>query len=153
MIESIGFIGLENLGLAIATNLLKAGFGMRVYNCSAEKARPLLEQGASLERSSAEASVPDGVMVTMVSDDRKVEVVTPAANGAGITINLCSLRGCHVESPRGGGRTDGEPPQNLTMAVLCERASRAVPSPDRRRISSSICTTPDGRPRRPLRSA
>ena len=48
MKETIGFIGLGNMGLAIATNLLKAGFGMRVYNRSAEKARPLLEQGASL---------------------------------------------------------------------------------------------------------
>ena len=81
MKETIGFIGLGNMGLAIATNLLKAGFGMRVYNRSAEKARPLLEQGASLVRSPAEAAVPGGVVVTMVSDDRAVEAVTLGANG------------------------------------------------------------------------
>ena len=31
------------MGVAMATNLLKAGFGLRVYNRTAEKARPLLE--------------------------------------------------------------------------------------------------------------
>jgi len=39
MKESIGFIGLGGMGLAMATNLLKAGFGLRVYNRTAEKAR------------------------------------------------------------------------------------------------------------------
>ena len=84
MKETIGFIGLGNMGLAIATNLLKAGFGMRVYNRSAEKARPLLEQGASLVRSPAEAAVPGGVVVTMVSDDRAVEAVTLGATACWI---------------------------------------------------------------------
>ncbi len=48
MKETIGFIGLGNMGLAMAVNLLKAGYGLRVYNRTAEKARPLLEQGATL---------------------------------------------------------------------------------------------------------
>ena len=47
MKETVGFIGLGNMGVAIATNLLKAGFGLRVYNRTAEKAKPLLEQGAA----------------------------------------------------------------------------------------------------------
>src|SRR4030081_892333 len=81
MKETIGFIGLGGMGLAIATNLLKAGFGLRVYNRTAEKARPLLEQGATLVRSPAEAAEPGGVVVTMVSDDRAVEDVTLGANG------------------------------------------------------------------------
>ena len=45
MKETVGFIGLGNMGLALATNLLKAGFALRVFNRTAEKARPLLEQG------------------------------------------------------------------------------------------------------------
>src|ERR1700690_2061852 len=81
MKETIGFIGLGNMGLAMATNLLKAGFDLRVYNRSAEKARPLLERGAQLARSPAEAVSPGGVIVTMVSDDRAVEEVTVGANG------------------------------------------------------------------------
>src|ERR1700675_2088321 len=81
MNETVGFIGLGGMGLAIAANLLKAGFGLRVYNRTAEKARPLLEQGAVLARSPAEAVEPGGVVVTIVSDDRAVEDVTLGPNG------------------------------------------------------------------------
>ena len=81
MKETIGFIGLGGMGLAMATNLLKAGFGLRVYNRTAEKARPLLERGARLARSPAEAAEPGGIVVTMVSDDRAVEEVTLGAGG------------------------------------------------------------------------
>jgi 3-hydroxyisobutyrate dehydrogenase-like beta-hydroxyacid dehydrogenase len=81
MKETIGFIGLGAMGVAMATNLLKAGFSPRVYNRSAEKARPLLEQGAVLARTPAEATAPGGIVVTMVSDDRALEEVTLGANG------------------------------------------------------------------------
>jgi 3-hydroxyisobutyrate dehydrogenase-like beta-hydroxyacid dehydrogenase len=81
MKETAGFIGLGGRGLAMAANLLKAGFGLRVYNRTAEKARPLLEQGATLARSPAEAAEPGGVVVTMVSDDRAVEDVTLGSTG------------------------------------------------------------------------
>jgi len=81
MKESIGFIGLGGMGLAMATNLLKAGFALRVYNRTAEKARPLLELGASLARSPAETAQPGGVVVTMVSNDQAVEEVTLGASG------------------------------------------------------------------------
>src|SRR5436305_1333886 len=65
MKETIGFIGLGGMGLAMATNLLKAGFGLRVYNRTAEKARPLLDQGARRARSPAEAAEPGGIVVTL----------------------------------------------------------------------------------------
>src|SRR5450631_3951360 len=81
MKETIGFIGLGGMGLAMATNLLKAGFGLRVYNRTAEKAWPLLELGARPARNPAETAQPGGVVVTMVSDDRAVEEVTLGANG------------------------------------------------------------------------
>jgi 3-hydroxyisobutyrate dehydrogenase-like beta-hydroxyacid dehydrogenase len=81
MKETIGFIGLGGMGFAMATNLLKAGLGLRVYNRTAEKARPLVELGARLARSPAETASPGGIVVTMVSDDRAVEEVTLGANG------------------------------------------------------------------------
>jgi len=40
----------------MADHFGKAGFGLRVYNRTTEKARPLLEQGATLARSPACAS-------------------------------------------------------------------------------------------------
>src|SRR5258708_1827277 len=79
--ETVGFIGLGGMGLAMATNLSQAGFGLRVYNRTADKARPLLELGARLARNPAEAAEPSGVVVTMVSDDRAVEEVTLGASG------------------------------------------------------------------------
>src|SRR5271169_6902448 len=81
MKETVGFIGLGGMGLAMASNLLKAGFGLRVYNRTSEKARPLLEQGARLARSPAEAAEPGGIVVTMVSDDRVLEEVSLGPNG------------------------------------------------------------------------
>jgi 3-hydroxyisobutyrate dehydrogenase-like beta-hydroxyacid dehydrogenase len=81
MKETVGFIGLGGMGLAMATNLVKAGYGLCVYNRTAEKARPLLELGARLARSPAEAVSPGGIAVTMVSDDRALEEVTLGANG------------------------------------------------------------------------
>src|SRR5580704_13250215 len=81
MKETIGFIGLGNMGLAIATNLLKAGFGLRVFNRTAEKARPLLELGATLARSPAEVAEQGRIVITMVSNDRVLEDVTLGVNG------------------------------------------------------------------------
>src|ERR1700684_2877392 len=81
MKDTIGFIGLGGMGLGMATNLSKAGFGLRVYNRTAEKARPLLEEGAMLARSPAEAVAPGGIVFTMVSDDRAVEEVTLGPGG------------------------------------------------------------------------
>jgi len=42
----IGFIGLGNMGIAMAANLLKAGHDLTVYNRTAAKAEPLIAQGA-----------------------------------------------------------------------------------------------------------
>ena len=81
MKETVGFIGLGGMGLPMATNLSKAGFGLRVYNRTAEKARPLLEQGALVARTAAEAAAPGGIVVTMVSDDRALEEVTLGPGG------------------------------------------------------------------------
>lgn len=42
----IGFIGLGNFGLPVASNLLDAGYALRVYNRTASKAEPLVAEGA-----------------------------------------------------------------------------------------------------------
>ncbi|MBU8831609.1 NAD(P)-binding domain-containing protein, partial [Mycolicibacterium goodii] len=43
----IGFIGLGNMGAAMAANLLKAGHEVVAYNRSPEKVAALAEQGAT----------------------------------------------------------------------------------------------------------
>jgi 3-hydroxyisobutyrate dehydrogenase-like beta-hydroxyacid dehydrogenase len=77
---NIGFIGLGNMGRGMATNLLKAGHRVTVYNRSPGKAEALVEQGATPARTVAEASTGE-VMFTMLSDDRAVEDVAFGDNG------------------------------------------------------------------------
>jgi 3-hydroxyisobutyrate dehydrogenase-like beta-hydroxyacid dehydrogenase len=95
--ETVGFIGLGSMGSAIAASLLKAGFGLRVYNRTAEKAQPLLERGATLASSPAEAVEPGGIVVTMLTDDRAVDDVTFGANGilerlgAGVHLSMSTI--------------------------------------------------------------
>jgi 3-hydroxyisobutyrate dehydrogenase-like beta-hydroxyacid dehydrogenase len=52
-----------------------------VYNRTPDKAGSLVERGATLARSPAEAAEPGGIVVTMVSDDAALEAVTLGAEG------------------------------------------------------------------------
>src|SRR3954462_961855 len=79
MPESVGFIGLGNLGHPMAHNLLAAGFPLRVYNRTAAKAAALGEQGATVAKSPAGVATPGGVVITVLSDDAAVEAVTDDA--------------------------------------------------------------------------
>ncbi len=76
----IGFIGLGNMGSAMAMNLLKAGHNVTVYNRTAQKAKPLVDQGAHAAADPAEASRAD-VVFTMLADDRAVESVSFGESG------------------------------------------------------------------------
>jgi 3-hydroxyisobutyrate dehydrogenase-like beta-hydroxyacid dehydrogenase len=73
MAETVGFIGLGNMGEPIAANLLKAGFGVRVYNRTASKADALVKAGAQLVSDPADAAQDAGVVITMLADDRAEE--------------------------------------------------------------------------------
>ena len=77
---NIGFIGLGNMGHGMATNLLKAGHQITVYNRSPGKAEALVHQGATAARNVAEASAGE-VVFTMLSDDEAVENVAFGENG------------------------------------------------------------------------
>lgn len=69
MAETIGFIGLGNMGQPIASNLLRAGHRLRVYNRSAGKAAPLVAQGATQASRPAEVAEHSGIVFTMLADD------------------------------------------------------------------------------------
>src|SRR5438552_2076186 len=75
MSEPIGFIGLGHLGLPVATNLLKAGYALRVYNRTASKAESLVAQGAQLVTRPVDAVTTGGIVVTLVWDDAALESV------------------------------------------------------------------------------
>ncbi|SFG90968.1 NAD(P)-dependent oxidoreductase [Methylobacterium gossipiicola] len=76
----VGFIGLGQMGHAMAANLLKAGHELTVWNRSADKAGDLVAAGARLAASPAEAAE-DDVVMTMLADDAAVEAVVYGENG------------------------------------------------------------------------
>lgn len=73
MSETLGMIGLGNMGQPIAGNLLGAGYKLRVYNRTAAKAAPLVAQGATVASHPAEVAEPGGIVFTMLADDKALE--------------------------------------------------------------------------------
>jgi 3-hydroxyisobutyrate dehydrogenase-like beta-hydroxyacid dehydrogenase len=69
-----GFIGLGNMGLPMARNLLKAGHEITVYNRTRERAESLRTEGAIIVAQAADACGSD-VLVTMLADDQAVRAV------------------------------------------------------------------------------
>ncbi|MCK0176750.1 NAD(P)-dependent oxidoreductase [Mycolicibacterium sp. F2034L] len=76
----LGFIGLGNMGSAMARNLLTAGYDVTVHNRSPQKVEALAAEGAHAARTVADACGGDAV-VTMLADDAAVEAVSFGADG------------------------------------------------------------------------
>jgi 3-hydroxyisobutyrate dehydrogenase-like beta-hydroxyacid dehydrogenase len=75
MSETIGFVGLGNMGEPMATNLLRAGYGLRVYNRTKSKAARLVQQGAVPTEDPADVAQPGGIVLTMLADDHALEEI------------------------------------------------------------------------------
>lgn len=72
----VGFIGLGQMGLPMAQNILKKGFPLVVYNRTKAKAAPILAQGALEASSVAKLAAECEVVVTMVSNDEALSEVS-----------------------------------------------------------------------------
>jgi 3-hydroxyisobutyrate dehydrogenase-like beta-hydroxyacid dehydrogenase len=81
MTDSVGFIGLGNMGAPMAENLLDAGFPLGVYNRSTGKAEPLSARGAKVEKTPREAAANADVVITMLADDAALDAVTHGDDG------------------------------------------------------------------------
>jgi len=77
----IGFIGLGHMGAAIAANLLRAGNEVAVWNRSADKARPLIEAGATLVDSPKAAATLSEVVFSMLADDAALQSILNGEQG------------------------------------------------------------------------
>jgi 3-hydroxyisobutyrate dehydrogenase-like beta-hydroxyacid dehydrogenase len=77
----VGFIGLGNMGAAMAGNLLEAGHRVTVYNRTRSKAEVLAREGAQVADKVADACRGD-VLITMLADDAAVEGVVFGDGGA-----------------------------------------------------------------------
>jgi 3-hydroxyisobutyrate dehydrogenase-like beta-hydroxyacid dehydrogenase len=76
----IGFIGLGQMGSAMAANLLKAGHDVTVFNRSPEKSRSLLDLGAH-QATSIAGACKGGAVITMLADDAAAAQVALANDG------------------------------------------------------------------------
>jgi 3-hydroxyisobutyrate dehydrogenase-like beta-hydroxyacid dehydrogenase len=90
----VGFIGLGAMGLPMASNLINASFRLVVYNRTRDRARPLVERGATLADRPADAARGD-VVVTMLADDRAVEEVTFGPDGL---LDALPVGGVHLST-------------------------------------------------------
>jgi 3-hydroxyisobutyrate dehydrogenase len=140
--ESIGFIGLGNMGGGMSLNIQKAGYPMVVYDLREEAARPLLEGGAKLANSPAEVSSLSDITFTSLPGPKEVEAVATGPEGVlegirpgSIYVDLSSSRptlirelepifrqkGAHVlDAPVSGGKS-GAASGNLAVMVGGDR--------------------------------
>src|SRR5947209_822382 len=93
MKESIGFVGLGQIGQPMALNLLQAGFELRVFDLHEERQGLLLVQGAHHASSRVEDTEPGGIVLSMVPDDRALLAV---ALGEGGILRRIGQDGIHL---------------------------------------------------------
>jgi 3-hydroxyisobutyrate dehydrogenase len=125
--ERVAVLGTGIMGAPMARNLLKAGFRVRVWNRTPNKARVLAAEGAHLAETPADAvreaafvitmltdtaavlavmgqaaeSVPDGAVWLQTSMDTDVQCVTGLAEAHGITFVDCPVLGTRETAGQG----------------------------------------------------
>ena len=141
--ETVGFIGLGNMGGGMAGNIQKADYPMVVYDLRADSLKRFVEQGAQQAGSPAEVARLSDVVFTSLPGPKEVEAVATGAQGllegikpGGIYVDLSTSRptlirrleplfrqkGAHVlDAPVSGGKT-GAATRNLAVMVGGERA-------------------------------
>jgi 3-hydroxyisobutyrate dehydrogenase len=127
MAERVAVLGIGTMGAPMARNLLKAGFQVRVWNRTPDKARALAADGADLAETPADAvreaafvitmltngaavlavmeraaeAVPDGALWLQTSMDTDVERVAGFAEDHGVTFVDCPVLGTRETAKRG----------------------------------------------------
>lgn len=79
--DRVGFAGLGTMGAAMAANLLRAGYPLRVWNRTPGKAGALVDIGAVEARSPRELAAEVDIVVICVSDTPDVEAVLFGPDG------------------------------------------------------------------------
>jgi 2-hydroxy-3-oxopropionate reductase len=80
--KRIGLIGLGLMGKPMGMNLLKAGYGLTVWNRTASRAEELVAAGAALAKSPRGVAEASDVLLTMVSDPPALESILWGEAGA-----------------------------------------------------------------------
>ena len=136
--ETIGFIGLGNMGGGMAGNIQKAGYPLVVHDINEGATRPFLEAGARLATSPADVASQCDITLTSLPGPKEVESVAMGLDGVlqgakpgSVYIDLSTSRptlireiepkfrekGVHVlDAPVSGGKS-GAQSRNLAVMV------------------------------------
>ena len=107
--QKIALLGLGIMGSGMASNLLKAGFPLAIYNRTRSKAEPFAAQGARVASAPCEAAQGVDVIISMVGDDDASRSVWLGVDGA--RLPRFPRRACTLVA--GGYRRGmGGPPQS-----------------------------------------
>ncbi|OWA33863.1 3-hydroxyisobutyrate dehydrogenase [Saccharibacillus sp. O16] len=143
----IAWLGTGYMGVPMARNLLKAGYSLKVYNRTMEKAQPLEADGAALASSAREAAQGAEVIFIMLTQGSAVEAVLSGEDGllAGlepesIVVNMSTIApeearafaerieaagGRYVDAPVSGSVA---PAQNGQLVILAGASKEALVS-------------------------
>ena len=124
--ETVGFIGLGNMGMGMGGNIQKADYPMVVFDIRDSAMQPFVQNGARSAASPAEVASLSDVVFTSLPGPKEVEQVATGASGVlegikpgGIYVDLSTSRptlirrlepmfrqkGAHVlDAPVSGGR-------------------------------------------------
>lgn len=144
----MGFIGLGNMGVPMACQLLKAGYPVLVYNRNKNKDEAVVTAGADKTSSAADVIKRADVVIIMVTDDAAIieiftgehGLLTPSVTGKYIinmsTVSpeisrqmaaLCESAGNHyVDAPVSGSVKQAQEGQLVIMAGAEENVFDAV---------------------------
>ena len=81
MVPTIAFLGLGNMGLPMAMNLVRRGFSVRVWNRTPQRANALLKAGATLEKTPRGCVAGADVVITMLADGAALAAVFAGPRG------------------------------------------------------------------------
>jgi 3-hydroxyisobutyrate dehydrogenase-like beta-hydroxyacid dehydrogenase len=81
MIKTISYLGLGTMGSGMATNLLKAGYKLTVWNRNAEKCEPFARKGARIAQTPADAVRDVDLIMYSLSNDQAVEEIVFGLKG------------------------------------------------------------------------
>jgi 3-hydroxyisobutyrate dehydrogenase-like beta-hydroxyacid dehydrogenase len=81
MIKTISYLGLGTMGSGMASNLLKAGYKLTVWNRSAEKCEPFSRKGVRIAKTPADAVRDVDLIMYSLSNDEAIEEVVFGPKG------------------------------------------------------------------------
>jgi 3-hydroxyisobutyrate dehydrogenase-like beta-hydroxyacid dehydrogenase len=79
--QPVAFLGLGKMGVAMATNLQRAGYPLVVWNRSPEKTESLRAAGATLAESPAAAARAADIVISSLADDVSLRAVVAGPDG------------------------------------------------------------------------